>query len=99
MPNPLSLGPGTVLDGKYEILVRLGGGGMGDVFKAKHLHLEVVCCIKVMKEGMLADEGYRQPLRREARLATQIHHLYFAVVHDFFLGEAARSMVTAFLIG
>ena len=99
MPNPLSLGPGTVLDGKYEILSRLGGGGMGDVFKAKHLHLDVFRCIKVMKEGMLADEGYRQRFLREARLATQIHHPNIAVVHDFFLGDGGSYMVTEFIDG
>jgi len=99
MPNPFSLGPGTVLDGKYEILVRLGGGGMGDVFKAKHLHLDVFRCIKVMKEGMLADEGYRQRFLREARLATQIHHPNIAVVHDFFLGDGGSYMVTEFIDG
>jgi serine/threonine protein kinase len=99
MSNPLTLGPGTVLDGKYEILVRLGGGGMGDVFKAKHLHLDVFRCIKVMKEGMLADEGYRQRFLREARLATQIHHPNIAVVHDFFLGDGGSYMVTEFIDG
>jgi serine/threonine protein kinase len=99
MPNPLSLGPGTVLDGKYEILSRLGGGGMGDVFKARHLHLDVFRCIKVMKEAMLADEGYRQRFLREARLATQIHHPNIAVVHDFFLGEGGSYMVTEFIDG
>jgi serine/threonine protein kinase len=99
MPNPLSLGPGTVLDGKYEILSRLGGGGMGDVFKARHLHLDVFRCIKVMKEGMLADEGYRQRFLREARLATQIHHPNIAVVHDFFLGDGGSYMVTEFIDG
>jgi serine/threonine protein kinase len=99
MPNPLSLGPGTVLDGKYEILHRLGGGGMGDVFKARHLHLDVFRCIKVMKEGMLADEGYRQRFLREARLATQIHHPNIAVVHDFFLGDGGSYMVTEFIDG
>jgi serine/threonine-protein kinase len=99
MPKPLSLGPGTLLDGKYEILSRLGGGGMGDVFKARHLHLDVFRCIKVMKEGMLADEGYRQRFLREARLATQIHHPNIAVVHDFFLGDGGSYMVTEFIDG
>ena len=99
MPNPFSLGPGTVLDGKYEILNRLGGGGMGDVFKARHLHLDVFRCIKVMKEGMLADEGYRARFLREARLATQIHHPNIAVVHDFFLGDGGSYMVTEFIDG
>ena len=99
MANPLGLGPGTVLDGKYEILSRLGGGGMGDVFKAKHLHLDAFRCIKVMKEGMLADEGYRARFLREARLATQIHHPNIAVVHDFFIGEGGSYMVTEFIDG
>jgi len=99
MSNPLGLGPGTVLDGKYEILNRLGGGGMGDVFKARHLHLDVFRCIKVMKEGMLDDAGYRARFLREARLATQIHHPNIAVVHDFFVGDGGSYMVTEFIDG
>ncbi|HEX3067503.1 MAG TPA: serine/threonine-protein kinase [Thermoanaerobaculia bacterium] len=93
------LGPGKVLDGKYEILTRLGGGGMGDVFKAQHVHLNVFRCIKVMKEAMLADEGYRARFLREARLATQIHHPNIAVVHDFFIGDGGSYMVTEFIDG
>jgi serine/threonine protein kinase len=93
------LGPGKVLDGKYEILTRLGGGGMGDVFKAQHVHLNVFRCIKVMKEAMLADEDYRARFLREARLATQIHHPNIAVVHDFFIGDDGSCMVTEFIDG
>ena len=91
--------PGVVLDGKYEILERIGAGGMGEVFKARHLHLNVFRCIKVMKQSLLADSGYRARFLREARLATQIHHPNVAVVHDFFVGEGGNYMVTEFIDG
>jgi len=94
-----SLGPGMVLDGKYEILNRLGAGGMGEVFKARHLHLNTFRCIKVMRENLLADENIRNRFLREARLATQIHHQNIAVVHDFFFGEGGSYMVTEFIDG
>lgn len=94
-----SLGPGMVLDGKYEILSRLGAGGMGEVFKARHLHLNTFRCIKVMRENLLADENIRNRFLREARLATQIHHQNIAVVHDFFIGEGGSYMVTEFIDG
>lgn len=93
------LGPGTVLDGKYEILSRIGAGGMGEVFKARHLHLNAFRCIKVMKQELLADEVFRSRFLREARLATQIHHPNIAVVHDFFVGEGGNYMVTEFIDG
>lgn len=93
------LGPGTVLDGKYEILSRIGAGGMGEVFKARHLHLDAFRCIKVMKQELLADEVFRSRFLREARLATQIHHANIAVVHDFFVGEGGNYMVTEFIDG
>ncbi|HYK03963.1 MAG TPA: serine/threonine-protein kinase [Thermoanaerobaculia bacterium] len=93
------LGPGTVLDGKYEILLRIGAGGMGEVFKARHLHLDAFRCIKVMKQELLADETFRSRFLREARLATQIHHPNIAVVHDFFVGEGGNYMVTEFIEG
>jgi serine/threonine protein kinase len=93
------LGPGTVLDGKYEILARIGAGGMGEVFKARHLHLDAFRCIKVMKQELLADDVFRSRFLREARLATQIHHPNIAVVHDFFVGEGGNYMVTEFIEG
>ena len=93
------LGPGTVLDGKYEILNRIGAGGMGEVFKARHLHLDAFRCIKVMKQELLADDAFRSRFLREARLATQIHHPNIAVVHDFFVGDGGNYMVTEFIEG
>jgi len=98
-PDPSALGPGTVLDGKYEILSLLGAGGMGEVFKARHVHLNVFRCIKVMKQGLLADGGYRARFLREAQLATQVHHPNIAVVHDFFLGDRGSYMVSEFIDG
>src|SRR2546430_5695843 len=94
-----SLGPGTLLDGKYEILSLLGAGGMGEVFKARHVHLNAFRCIKVMKQGLLADDMFRARFLREAQLATQIHHPNIAVVHDFFLAERGSYMVTEFIDG
>ena len=76
-------GPGTVLDGKYEILSRIGVGGMGEVFKARHVHLNTFRCIKVMKQALLADDVFLTRFLREARLATQIHHPNIAVVRTF----------------
>ena len=97
--GPSGLGPGKVLDGKYEILTRIGGGGMGEVFKARHVHLNAYRCIKVMKQELLADEVFRSRFLREARLAVQIHHPNIAVVHDFFVGEDGNYMVTEFIDG
>jgi serine/threonine protein kinase len=94
-----SIRPGVVLDGKYEILNLLGAGGMGEVFKARHVHLNAFRCIKVMKQGLLADDVYRSRFLREAQLATQIHHPNIAVVHDFFLAERGSYMVTEFIDG
>src|SRR5947209_6039685 len=91
--------PGVVLDGKYEILTLLGAGGMGEVFKARHVHLNAFRCIKVMKQSLLADDVYRTRFLREAQLATQIHHPNIAVVHDFFLAERGSYMVTEFIDG
>lgn len=92
-------GPGTVLDGKYEILSRIGVGGMGEVFKARHVHLNTFRCIKVMKQALLADDVFLTRFLREARLATQIHHPNIAAVHDFFIGEGGNYMVTEFIDG
>jgi tRNA A-37 threonylcarbamoyl transferase component Bud32 len=98
--TPAGLAPGTLLDGKYEILGLLGAGGMGEVYKAQHVHLGAFRCIKVVKPSLLADDGYRQRFLREARMATQIHHPNLAAVHDFsILADGTSYMVAEYIDG
>lgn len=94
-----SPGPGTILDGKYEILSRIGAGGMGEVFKARHVHLNTFRCIKMVKQSLLADDAFMTRFLREARLATQIHHQNVAAVHDFFIGDGGNYMVIEYIDG
>lgn len=94
------LTPGTLLDGKYEILGLLGAGGMGEVYKAQHIHLGAFRCVKVIKPTLIADDSYRARFLREARLATQVHHANVAVVHDFsIMSDGTSFMVTEFIDG
>jgi serine/threonine-protein kinase len=92
--------PGSLLDDKYEIVSLLGVGGMGEVYKARHVHLGAYRCIKVIKPSLIAEEAYRVRFLREARLATQVHHPNVAVVHDFsIMADGTSYMVTEFIDG
>ena len=77
------LSPGEVLDGKYEILDKIGEGGMGEVYRARHLHLDEIRIIKVTKPD--ASGGAAQPRRfqEEARIATLVRHPNVAALYDF----------------
>ena len=94
------MGPGTILDGKYQIVKLLGSGGMGDVFKVRHIQLNTVRTIKVLRSSLLTDDWYRKRFLREARLATQVHHSNVAIVHDFAtLPNGSYYMVSEFIDG
>ena len=73
---------GSVLDGKYEIVDSLGSGGMGQVYLARHAHLDELRVIKLLKPEMASDEASQKRFLREARLATQIKHPNVAILHD-----------------
>jgi serine/threonine-protein kinase len=75
-------GIGSVLEGKYEIVELLGSGGMGDVYLARHLHLDEMRVVKVLRPEIAADEASQRRFLREARLATQIKHPNVAILHD-----------------
>lgn len=74
--------PGSVLDGKYEILRTLGAGGMGEVFLARHLHLDESRVVKVLRRDLAADPDSQKRFLREARLATQVKHPNVAILYD-----------------
>ena len=74
---------GTVLDGKYEILDRLATGGMGEVWRARHIHLQELRVIKILRADRATDPHALQRFAQEARIATQIKHPNVAILYDF----------------
>lgn len=75
-PTPAALGPGAVL-GRWEIVQRLGSGGMADVFKARSLGeagFAKMVALKVMHGHLARSPRAVDHFLDEARLAAQIHH-------------------------
>jgi serine/threonine protein kinase len=90
----------TPIDGKYQILSRLGIGGMGEVYKALHIHLNSIRVIKLMRSNIAGDPGAHDRFLREARLATRISHPNVAALYDFStLDDTARYMVWEYIEG
>lgn len=90
----------TPLDGKYKILSRLGVGGMGEVYKVLHVHLNAIRVIKLMRSNLAQDPGAHERFLREARLATKIHHPSVAALFDFStLEDGAHYMVWEYIEG
>jgi serine/threonine protein kinase len=88
------------IDGKYQILSGLGTGGMGEVYKVLHVHLNATRVIKVMRSKIANDPGAHARFLREARLATRIQHPNVATLFDFStLEDGSRYMVWEYIEG
>jgi serine/threonine-protein kinase len=79
-PDPLV---GQTLDEKYRIEQRLGEGGMGAVYRARHLQMDRPVAIKVLHENLVEDEAARIRFQREARAAVRLQHQNAIAVTDF----------------
>ncbi|XXX74670.1 protein kinase [Sorangium sp. So ce134] len=73
---------GEVLGGKYQIVGRLGAGGMGTVWRARSLWLDVDVAIKVLHEEQF-DAHAAERLLREARATARLGHPAIVRVFDF----------------
>ena len=74
---------GTVLNDRYQLLERLGTGGMSDVFRARDLMLERSVAIKILHEKYSNDKAFQDRFRAEARAAANLSHPNIVTVHDF----------------
>lgn len=83
------LAPGTILEGKYEILSRLAAGGMGVVYEAMHQHLAKKVAIKMLTPELAQREDLVARVIREARAASATGHPNIVQVTD--LGWVERS--------
>ena len=68
------LNPGTYLQGRYEILEKIGSGGMSVVYKAKCHTLNRLVAIKVLKEEFASDENFVSKFKMEAQSAARLSH-------------------------
>jgi formylglycine-generating enzyme required for sulfatase activity/serine/threonine protein kinase len=74
-------GAGLVL-GPYRLLARLGRGGMGEVFKARHERLDRLAAIKLIRGDYLARPEAVVRFQREARAAARLQHPNVVTVYD-----------------
>jgi serine/threonine protein kinase len=73
---------GQVLDGQYEIEALIARGGMGTVYRARHILLGDRVAIKTLKPEMQADSDWLRRFRREAQAARRFRHPNSVTVYD-----------------
>lgn len=89
-----------LIDGKYQILERLGIGGMGEIFLVRHIHLNEERVIKVMRPNIASDDQSLQRFLQEARTSTMVKHRNLAMLYDFStLEDGSYYMVWEFIDG
>src|SRR5258708_25227152 len=68
--------------GHYQILEKLGSGGMGEVFKARDTRLNRLVAIKVLPQDKVVNADRKRRFIQEARSASALNHPNIVVIHD-----------------
>ncbi|WP_199043086.1 serine/threonine-protein kinase [Glycomyces salinus] len=83
MLSTRNLKAGDVLDGRYRLERRVGGGGMGDVWEATDTVLWRKVAVKVLLADLVDDRGFRERFRREARAIAAMRGSGVIEVYDY----------------
>ena len=83
----------------YEILDKLGEGGMGVVYKARDTHLDRFVAIKVLPPEKLADPERKRRFVQEAKAASALNHPNIVVIHDIAQADGEHFIAMEFVAG
>ncbi|MEZ4410912.1 MAG: protein kinase [Polyangiales bacterium] len=91
---------GRVVAGRYRLEARLGEGGMGVVYRARHVLIERVVALKLIRPDLRGETHLRAWMLREARAANRVDHAHIIDIHD--IGETEEGelyLVMEYLVG
>jgi eukaryotic-like serine/threonine-protein kinase len=90
---------GDVLGDRYEILERLGQGGMGTVYKAHDRELDRTIALKIIRRDVVSSPTAIRRLKQEVLLARQIAHRNVVRVFDLGVADGRRFITMEFIEG
>ncbi len=74
---------GTIVGGKYQLMAELGSGGMGTVFKAKHIGLPKHFAVKILKREFCNNADFRARFEQEAHTLSLLNHPHLVSTYDY----------------
>ncbi len=74
---------GAIIGARYEILERLGSGGMGTVYKAKDRVLDDIVALKVLRPDVARTQDMERRFRSEIKLARRVRHPNVCGIHEY----------------
>lgn len=95
----LSNGRTPLVLGDYVLLDRIGAGGMGRVFKAKHKHMDRLVAIKLISEAMTKDASAVQRFQRELKAAAKLVHPNIVQAYDASVQRGVWYLVMEYVEG
>lgn len=87
---------GHVIEGKYELIAKLGEGGMSVVYRARRAHIGDDVAVKILLGKFVKDDAALARFRREARAAAILRHPNVITIHDF--GETKDEHAPAYIV-
>jgi len=91
---------GRVVAGRYRLEARAGEGGMGIVYRARHVLIDRVVALKLIRPDLRGETHLRAWMLREARAANRVDHAHIIDIHD--IGETEEGelyLVMEYLVG
>jgi eukaryotic-like serine/threonine-protein kinase len=95
----VSIVPGSVLAGRYEVLQQLGEGGMGAVYKVRDRELDRLVALKVIRPDLARHPEILQRFKRELILARQITHRNVVRIFDLGVSGPTKFITMEYLEG
>ncbi len=90
---------GSLLNGRYQLLEKIGSGGMADVYRARDPVLDRYVAIKVLRKDFSSNADFQKNFRMEARAAANLSHPNIVTVHDFGFADDLLYIVMEYIPG